>query len=79
MDIEKSHINLKTVVIIVVSAISMTFTLTTIYWRFNETEIEIKELREDLLYNKDRADRLRKRLETRVDLLEEPNTDKTEQ
>jgi len=76
MSLEDSKLSLKNVIILVISAVSFTFSLTTIYWRFGQTEIEIMELREDVIYNKERTDRLRKRVEERVDILEEPNTDK---
>ncbi len=75
-EIEKSNISIKTVAFIVISVVSATFSLTTIYNKFLLQHEVIQELREDVEYNKDRGDKLRKRLGERLDELEKPNSDK---
>lgn len=76
MEIEKSHIGIKTVVFIIATVISMTFSLTTIYNTFLHQQTQHQELKDDVLYNKERGDRLRNRLQERIIELEKTGSDK---
>jgi hypothetical protein len=70
---DRKILNVRQMIIVLLSAISMTFTVTKIYDRFELLEKDMQKIDQV----DERHDRKYKRLEGRLEILEKPGTDKS--